>query len=93
VRDQFLVRIDVASSLHRRCLRPAQRLGIADQHYGERARRELLQYRKVEARRREMRQAGWQLSDHADPGGLAVEKGDEDRRQHRNDQGRRHSRR
>jgi len=30
--DQFLVRIDVTSVMHRRGLRAAERLGIADQH-------------------------------------------------------------
>jgi hypothetical protein len=48
VRDQLLVRIDVAAALRRRGLCRAERLGIAYQHDGERAGRELLQYRKVE---------------------------------------------
>ena len=43
VRDQLLVRIDVAAALHRRGLGSAERLGIADQHDGKRAGRELLQ--------------------------------------------------
>src|SRR5215467_14586966 len=42
VRDQFLVRVDIATALHRRSLRSAESLGIADQHDGERAGRELL---------------------------------------------------
>ena len=47
VRDQLLVRIDVAAALHRRGLRSAKRLGIADQHDGKRAGREFLQDRRV----------------------------------------------
>ena len=48
VRDQFLVRVDIATALHCRSLRSAERLGIADQHDGKRARQEVPQYRKVE---------------------------------------------
>ena len=58
VRDQLLVRVDVAAALHRRGLGPAERLGIADQHDGERAGRELLQYCGVEVGQREVGQAG-----------------------------------
>ena len=58
VRDQLLVRIDVAAALHCRGLCPAERLGIADQHDGERAGCELLQYCRVEVGQREVRQAG-----------------------------------
>ena len=48
VRDQLLVGIDGAAALHGCRLCPAERLGIADQHDGERAGREILQDRKVE---------------------------------------------
>jgi hypothetical protein len=55
VRNELLVRIDVAAGLHCRGVCPAERLGIADQHDGERAGRELLQYRKVELGQGEVR--------------------------------------
>ena len=58
VRDQLLVRIDVAAALHRRGLCPAERLGIADQHDGERAGHKLPQYGRVEVGQREVWQAG-----------------------------------
>ena len=45
--DQFLVWVDVAATLHRRSLRSAKRLGIADKHSGKRAGREFQQDRRV----------------------------------------------
>ncbi len=88
VRDQLLVRIDVAAALHGRGLRAAERLGIADQHDGERAGHELLQHRGVEVGQDEVRQAGREVADHADAGGFAAEQADEDRGRDRDDQGR-----
>ena len=88
VRDQLLVRIDVAAALHRRGLCPAERLGIADQHDGERAGRELLQYCRVEVGQREVGQAGREVADHAYTGGFAAEQADEDRGHDRDHQGR-----
>ena len=86
VGDQLLVRIDVAAALHRRGLCPAERLGIADQHDGERAGRELLQDCRVEVGQGEVGQAGRELADHADAGGFAAEQADEDRGHDRDDQ-------
>ena len=37
VRDQLLIRVDVAAALHCRGLCPAECFGIADQHDGKRA--------------------------------------------------------
>ena len=88
VRDQLLVRVDVAAALHRRGLCPAERLGVADQHDGERAGRELPQDSEVEVGQDEVRQAGRQVADHADAGGLPAEQADEDRGHDRDDQGR-----
>jgi hypothetical protein len=48
VRDQLLVRIDVATALHCRRLCPTERLGIADQHDGECTGHEVAQFCRVE---------------------------------------------
>ena len=88
VRDQLLVRVDVAAALHRRRLCSAERLGIADQHDGERAGREFPQDRGVKVGQGEVRQAGREVADHADAGGFAAEQADEERGRDRDDQGR-----
>jgi len=62
VRDQLLVRVDVAAALQRRRLRPAKRLGVADQDDGECAGREFPQDTEVKVGQDEVRQAEARLS-------------------------------
>ena len=73
VRDQLLVRVDIAATLHCRGLRSTERLGIADQHDGERAGRELPQYCRIKVGESEMKQTGREVADHAYTGGLAAQ--------------------
>ena len=88
MRDQLLVRIDVAAALHRRGLCPAEGLGIPDQHDGERTGCELLQYCGVDVGQREMGHAGRQVADHAYASGFTAQQGDEDRGHGRDHEGR-----
>ena len=71
----------------------AERFGIADQHDGERAGRELPQYREVELGQCEVRQTGRQLADDADTGGFTAEQADQDRGHDCDDQRRWYARR
>ncbi len=91
VRDQLLVRVDIAAALHRRSLGRAQRLGIADEHDRQRTRRKLPQYGGVENRQRQMRQPGRQLAHHVDARGCAAEQADRDRGGGSDDEGRGHT--
>ena len=51
-----------------------ERLGIAHQHDGERAGRELPQYCRIKVGESEVKQAGREVADHAYTGGLSLEK-------------------
>jgi hypothetical protein len=73
--DQLLVRIDFAAALDGRGLCRAERFGVADQYYGERAGSELPQYRGVKLGRREVRQAGREVADDVDTGSFAAWRG------------------
>jgi hypothetical protein len=93
VRNKFLVRIDVATALQRRGLRSAERLGIANQHNGERAGDKFQRDWRVEVGQAEVRQAGWEIANHADTSCFAAEQADEDGGPDHDDQRRRDARR
>ena len=86
--DQLLVRVDLTAIPHCRSLGTAERLGIADQHDGERTRDELAEQARIDPRPAEVGQAGRQCPDHADPRCLAADQADEQGRGDRDDQGR-----
>ena len=84
--DQFLVRVYIAATLHRRGLCPAKRLRVPDQHDGKRAGRELPQNCGVKLGQNEVRQARWKMADHAYAGGLTAEQANDDGRQDGDDE-------
>jgi hypothetical protein len=92
MRNQLLVRIDVATALHCRRLCRADSLGISDQDDGERTGREFPQYCKVKVRQREARQTGREIADDAYPCGFTMEEADEDCGHDSDYQGRRYAR-
>src|SRR5262249_57650522 len=79
VGNQLWVGINVTATLQSRCLGCAERLGVADQHDGERTRRKLAQYRGVQVWQRQVGQSGREVAGHVHTGRLSSEQSDQDR--------------
>src|SRR6516225_8550157 len=91
MRNQLLVRIDFAATLHCCGVRRAERLGITDQYDGERSGSELSQYGGVKLGQREVRQAGREVADDVDASNFATDQANEDGGREHDDERRRHA--